>query len=64
MAELIREKILAALGEVLYIAEADLFAGDATDLRDLGLDSVRFILLLKHLGVKPDSQIASRLVRS
>lgn len=51
MADPVREKVLTALREVLYVAESDFVDGDATDLRDLGLDSVRFVLVLKHLGV-------------
>ncbi|MCI4676641.1 acyl carrier protein [Candidatus Mycolicibacterium alkanivorans] len=61
MAESQRDRILAALSEVLYIDESDLFDGDATDLRDLGLDSVRFVLLLKHLGVDRESDVPGRL---
>lgn len=61
MAELLRDKILAALSEVLYIDESDLFDGDATDLRDLGLDSVRFVLLIKYLGVERESDMPHRL---
>lgn len=61
MAEMLRDRILAALSEVLYIDESDLFDGDATDLRDLGLDSVRFVLLMKHLGVDRESELPGRL---
>ena len=60
----LRDKILAAVCEVLYIDEADLFDGDATDLRDLGLDSVRFVLLMKQLGVDRESELPSRLAES
>ncbi|WP_442931264.1 acyl carrier protein [Mycolicibacterium sp. 120320] len=56
--------IVDALAEVLYIDESDLFDGDATDLRDLGLDSVRFVLLMKHLGVDRDSELPNRLASS
>ncbi|EFV14579.1 acyl carrier protein [Segniliparus rugosus] len=59
-----REKVLAALCEVLYIAEDDLVDGDATDLRDLGLDSVRFVLLMQRLGVDRGSDLWSRLGES
>ncbi|MUM20056.1 MULTISPECIES: acyl carrier protein [unclassified Mycobacteroides] len=51
MSDVTRERVLGALCEVLYISESELFDGDATDLRDLGLDSVRFMLLMKQLGV-------------
>lgn len=61
MAESIRDVILANICEVLYIDESDLIDGDATDLRDLGLDSVRFVLLMKHLGVDRESDMPSRL---
>lgn len=61
MAETTRARVYAALCEVLYIDEADLIDGDATDLRDLGLDSVRFVLLLKRLGVERESELPSRL---
>ena len=44
MVDTMRERIFAAVCDVLYIDEADLIDGDATDLRDLGLDSVRFVL--------------------
>ncbi len=61
MVEALREKILAAVCDVLYIDEAELIDGDATDLRDLGLDSVRFVLLMKQLGVDRESELPSRL---
>jgi acyl carrier protein len=61
MAETIRETVLTAVCEVLYIEEADLIDGDATDLRDLGLDSVRFVLLMKQLGVNRESEVPRRL---
>lgn len=61
VAEAARERILAAVCEVLYIDEAEFFDGDATDLRDLGLDSVRFVLLMKQLGVDRESELPSRL---
>lgn len=64
MAESLRDRILAALSEVLYIDESDLFDGDATDLRDLGLDSVRFVLLMKHLGVDRESEMPGRLANN
>lgn len=48
--------------EVLYISEAELFDGDSTDLRELGLDSVRFVLLMKQLGVTRGSELQKRLV--
>lgn len=64
MAELLRDRILAALSEVLYIDETDLFDGDATDLRDLGLDSVRFVLLMKQLGVDRESELPGRLANN
>jgi len=57
----VRGKVFAAVCEVLYIDEADLADGDATDLRDLGLDSVRFVLLMKQLGVDRESELPSRL---
>ncbi|WP_407686487.1 acyl carrier protein [Mycobacterium sp. HUMS_1102779] len=56
-----RERLVAALCAVLYIEEADLAEGDATDLRDLGLDSVRFVLLMKRLGVDRESDVPARL---
>jgi aryl carrier-like protein len=61
MPEQIREMVLAAVCDVLYIDEAELMDGDATDLRDLGLDSVRFVLLMKQLGVDRESAVPSRL---
>lgn len=61
MAELLRGRILAALSEVLYVDESDLVDGDGTDLRDLGLDSVRFVLLMKHLGIDRESDLPRRL---
>lgn len=63
MADNIREVILAAVCDVLYIDQSDLVDGDATDLRDLGLDSVRFVLLMKRLGVDRDSEQPSRLAK-
>ncbi len=61
VAETLRRDILAALSEVLYVDETDLVDGDATDLRDLGLDSVRFVLLMKHLGIDRESDVPRRL---
>ncbi len=61
MADPVRERLVAALCAVLYIEEADLAEGDATDLRDLGLDSVRFVLLMKRLGVDRESDVPARL---
>lgn len=61
MAEPVRDRILAAVCDVLYIDEADLIDGDETDLRDLGLDSVRFVLLMKQLAVNRQSELPSRL---
>ncbi|OBI57545.1 hypothetical protein A5667_20400 [Mycolicibacterium fortuitum] len=61
MDESLRSRILAALAEVLYIDEADLVDGDMTDLRDLGLDSVRFVLLMKQLGIDRESDVPRRL---
>ncbi|MCG7606285.1 MULTISPECIES: acyl carrier protein [Mycobacterium] len=56
-----RNRILAALSEVLYVDESDFLDGDATDLRDLGLDSVRFVLLMKQLGIDRESELPRRL---
>lgn len=64
MVEVVREKIVTAVCEVLYIDETDLFDGDATDLRDLGLDSVRFVLLMKQLGVNRESEVPARLAEN
>ena len=64
MAETVRERVLAALSEVLYIDESDLIDGDATDLRDLGLDSVRFVLLMNQLGVDRESDVPARLAEN
>jgi aryl carrier-like protein len=56
-----RDRIFGAVCDVLYIDEGDLMDGDATDLRDLGLDSVRFVLLMKQLGVNRESEVPARL---
>ncbi|MUL66595.1 hypothetical protein BOO86_19120 [Mycobacterium sp. CBMA 234] len=61
MADGLRQRVLAEVSEVLYIDESDLFDGDATDLRELGLDSVRFVLLMKRLGVERESDLPSQL---
>ncbi|MUL44672.1 acyl carrier protein [Mycobacterium sp. CBMA293] len=61
MADGLRQRVLAEVSEVLYIDESDLFDGDATDLRELGLDSVRFVLLMKRLGVDRESGLPSQL---
>lgn len=61
MDESLRSRILAALAEVLYVDEADLVDGDTTDLRDLGLDSVRFVLLMKQLRIDRESDVPRRL---
>ncbi|MDO3400292.1 acyl carrier protein [Mycolicibacterium neoaurum] len=58
-----RDQILSALSDVLYIDETDLLDGDATDLRDLGLDSVRFVLLMKKLGIDRESEQPARFAR-
>ncbi len=60
MADGLRERVLTAVADVLYIDESDLFDGDATDLRELGLDSVRFVLLMKRLGVDRASDLPKR----
>lgn len=62
MSETTRDRILAAVCDVLYISESELFEGDSTDLRELGLDSVRFVLLMKQLGVTRGSELQKRLV--
>ncbi|GLB83615.1 hypothetical protein Mkiyose1665_45720 [Mycobacterium kiyosense] len=64
MAERLRDTILAAVCEVLYVDETDLVDGDATDLRELGLDSVRFVLLMKRLGVDRESALPARLAEN
>ncbi len=64
MTDPVRERILLAVCDVLYIDETDLIDGDATDLRDLGLDSVRFVLLMKRLGVDRESELPSRLAEN
>ncbi|MCB9440518.1 MAG: acyl carrier protein [Mycolicibacterium sp.] len=56
-----REQILAALSDVLYVDDSDFISGDETDLRDLGLDSVRFVLLMKQLDVDRASDLPQRL---
>jgi len=63
MADGMRERVLAAVADVLYVDESDLFDGDATDLRELGLDSVRFVLLMKRLGVDRESDLLKRLAQ-
>jgi aryl carrier-like protein len=63
MADGLRERVLAAVADVLYVDESDLFDGDATDLRELGLDSVRFVLLMKRLGVERESDLLKRLAQ-
>ncbi|MCX8563365.1 acyl carrier protein [Mycolicibacterium mucogenicum] len=63
MADGLRERVLAAVADVLYVDESDLFDGDATDLRELGLDSVRFVLLMKRLGVDRESDLLKRLAQ-
>lgn len=62
MSDTTRDRILAAVCEVLYISESELFDGDSTDLRELGLDSVRFVLLMKKLDVTRGSDLQKRLV--
>ena len=61
MAETLRGAILVALENVLYIDESDLVDGDATDLTELGLDSVRFVLVMKRIGIDRDSDLPRRL---
>lgn len=62
MPDNVRNRIVAAVCDVLYISESELFDGDATDLRELGLDSVRFVLLMKQLGVARGSDLQKRLI--
>lgn len=64
MAECARGRLLDALSEVLYVDESDFVDGDATDLRDLGLDSVRFVLLMKRLGIDRESDVPRRLAEN
>ncbi len=64
MAECARGRLLDALSEVLYVDESDFVDGDATDLRDLGLDSVRFVLLMKKLGIDRESGVPRRLAEN
>lgn len=64
MTKTVRERVLAAVCEVLYVAESDLVDGDETDLRDLGLDSVRFVLLIKQLGLSREAELQSRLAKN
>lgn len=61
MSESIRQRVRAAVSAVLYIDDEDLVDGDATDLRELGLDSVRFVLLIKQLGVERGTDLQARL---
>jgi aryl carrier-like protein len=61
VADAVRERILAALSDVLYVDDSDFISGDETDLRDLGLDSVRFVLLMKQLDVDRASDLPQRL---
>ncbi|OYN76088.1 acyl carrier protein [Mycolicibacterium sphagni] len=56
-----RDQIVAAVRDVLYVEESDFTDGDDTDLRELGLDSVRFVLLMKQLGVDRESGVPPRL---
>lgn len=64
MADCGRGRLLDALSEVLYVDESDFVDGDATDLRDLGLDSVRFVLLMKKLGIDRESDVPRRLAEN
>lgn len=61
MAEALRDRIVAAVRDVLYVDDSDFTDGDDTDLRELGLDSVRFVLLMKQLGVDRESDVPPRL---
>ncbi len=61
MAEALRERIIDAVCAVLYVGDEDFVDGDATDLKDLGLDSVRFVLLMKQLGVDRESDLPTQL---
>jgi aryl carrier-like protein len=64
VAECARGRLFDALSEVLYVDESDFVDGDATDLRDLGLDSVRFVLLMKRLGIDRESDVPRRLAEN
>ena len=61
---MVRDEVMTALSEVLYVDESDLFDGDATDLRDLGLDSVRFVLLMRKFGVDRQSEQPMRFAET
>ena len=60
----VRDRVFATVCDVLYIDDSDLIDGDSTDLKDLGLDSVRFVLLMRRLGVDPESAQGSRMAAS
>lgn len=61
MADELRDRILTALADVLYVDDTDFADGDDTDLRDLGLDSIRFVLVMKRLGIDRESELPQRL---
>ncbi|MGP5659131.1 acyl carrier protein [Corynebacterium falsenii] len=46
------DEVAKIVCDVLFIGEEDLFDGQATDLRDVGLDSVRAVLILDRLKVR------------
>ncbi|RAV32970.1 acyl carrier protein [Corynebacterium heidelbergense] len=47
--------------QALYIDEEDLANGDHTDLRELGLDSVRLVLILQQLGLAERTGVVERM---
>lgn len=53
----IRNTVTQKIFDSLYIDEDDLFDGDTTDLRELGLDSIRLTRLLRDFGITPESKM-------
>lgn len=46
---------------VLYLEQDDLVQGVDTDLRELGLDSLRLVLLLKRLDIEQTPNVLARI---
>ncbi|MDN5721497.1 phosphopantetheine-binding protein [Corynebacterium sp.] len=56
-----RDRVAEFVCEILYIDDEDLIDGDDTDLREFGLDSVRFMMLLDALELTGEEGVVQRI---
>lgn len=55
------DQVFQAVADVLYITPEDLTEGEATDLTELGLDSLRLVLILERLAVSNRPEASARI---